>query len=107
MINVFALLTALTVGAYKSELVTDEFSNMYSKVRTNAQEYLQYKGYDGLLENNTVNEVWTQTVNGRNIILRVDDICIFVYDHYGNVTFMNATSCPSSIFDIVTSDLIL
>ena len=90
-----ALVMCLTVGSFKKDIVTDEYLDMYHEVRSDAQRALQEKGWNGVLATTSVDEVWTQTVSGRNVFLRVDDTCISLHDHFGEVSLTTAGPCAN------------
>ena len=98
----YTVMISLIIGSYHQDMVNEQYVDMYNKVKSEAEYYLQEQCFNGFLKNSMPDEVWTQTVNGINIVMRIDNVCIHVYDNFGKISFVKAHTCET-IFDILSS----
>lgn len=101
MIFISTLVISLIIGSYHQDIVNEQHVDIYNKVKSEAEHSLQEQGFNGFLKSGMPDEVWTQTVNGRNIVMRIDNVCIHVHDHFGKISFMKAHMCEA-ILDILS-----
>lgn len=102
MLQYVLFIVSLSVGGYVKEVVNKDHYVMYNAIKEDVSKYLRDSGYNGILHNGPPVAAWSQVVQGRNVILRVGDICVRVYDKFGEFEFQGASPCTdASMINII------
>ena len=88
------------VGVFHLETVSKDKKNIMKKMLPEIQKVFESEGFNGILKNGTINELWTQVVNGKTHVIKMtyesfsNSLCVMLYeslDH--NMTVTNVDLC--------------
>ena len=91
---------AYTVGVFHRKIVSKDKEEIMQKFLPEIQKSFELEGFHGILENGTINEWWTQVVNGKTHAIKMtyesfsNSLCVMLYessDH--NMTLTNVGLC--------------
>ena len=106
MLNYLIFILSLTVGSYTKELITNDILSIVKEIEPIVDKHLNDKGYNGLYpEEGTVEEVWSQIVNGVNYIAikKFDNASLCIKFHQSiekNLELETVKPC-TSVFDVI------
>lgn len=99
LFSIFVL--SYITGGYHIERVTDEKKGVMEKLLPKIQNSMESQGFNGTLRNGTIDEWWTQVVNGQNHAIKMsyesvgNSVCILLHEpiQHNNYKIENVGLC--------------
>tara|TARA_B100000214_G_scaffold374483_1_gene357394 strand:+ start:3355 stop:3675 length:321 start_codon:yes stop_codon:yes gene_type:complete len=106
MLNYLIFILSLTVGSYTKELITNDILSIIKKIEPIVDKHLDSEGYNGIYpEKGTIEEVWSQIVNGVNYIaikkFDNDSLCIKFHESIEGTLGLETVKPCTSVFDVI------
>ena len=94
------LLVGFLSGGFRKEILTKELVSEVKMLQPAVEELWKFEGNNMLFQMESVEEVWSQIVNGKNYVTMIKNgekyLCVSYYkDLKGNIEVKSANSCTS------------